>query len=1216
MRCSKSRFLAVTTGALLAMAAGSAALADDTEIFFNQNNGNIPANIMFVLDTSGSMNSLVATQQPYEPSVSYTADQCGSAFDTNAYYYSTSGIPGCGSTAKIAKTLFKCNAMLAPLTSAGFATDAFVQWGSTVNSTSRGRGTVAKPRITTTTSTYGWAGTLNSANTTGFAECKADAGIHGDGANLTKLFASTDTFSMQTTTTTPPGTVVVNSDNVTGFPERLVGVWDATKNYFGANSGGTYTIYTANYLSYINDSSQASSRSKMSIMHDAAASLLGGMTGVNVGLMRYSHTGLGGMVLAPVASIDAGTNRTDDINLVRSWAPSGVTPLSQTFYEAYLYFTGNAVRYGNGSTSTTCTSWSATDGTCGSATSFAAPSVPSSRTGGTPASANYDSPADFSCRKNFIVYLTDGLPNETADADASIRALGVTCDTTTFSGANGGKCLRGLAGYMYNNDMRPDVAKVQNVTSYFIGFGTDFASGGAPTAAFTYLDNAATAGGGKAYTATNLTELTSAFNDILNSVIKTNTQFSAPAVAVNAFNRTQTLNDLYVSVFSPRAAFHWPGNVKKYKVINSQVVDSLGAAAVDPNTGFFTDGARSYWSSAVDGADVTVGGAASKLPDAASRTVYTYTGTSFPSGLTPLTAASVTDADLNIGGAGDPTRDDLVDWALGLDVQDLVPVAGAGTTDSRHEMGDPIHTQPVAMIYGKNGDGTDNTVIFVPTNDGYLHAIDASATPTGTDTATSGKELWSYIPKEMLPRLKDLYNDDSTTTKQYGLDGPIAVLKYDINGDGTISGNDRVILFFGTGRNANTAAYYALEVTDKLHPQLLWTINASTLPGLGQAWSTPVITRVNVSGASPAQNSQRIVLAISGGYDAAEDNHTYYNSDTVGNHVYLVDAITGNLVWSAGASGANFNNARMDHAIPSSVAVLDLDGDGYADRMYVGDMAAQLWRFDITNGSTAANLVTGGVIASLGTKEDSVHAAADMRRFYSSPDVAAVQKPKITPFLSIALGTGYRGHPLDNTVHDRFYDVRDYNGFRTMSQAEFNALTLVRDALSSGAAASKLIDITATAAPVMPSNALGWQLDLNTHPDWSGGEKSLVPSRTFSDHIIFTTYSPNTTPPADPCTGIGTGTNRVYVVDVFSGAPVLDRNNDGTKTTDERSQDLRQGGIAPETAFLFPAPDPNGGSGGGPGGGSVTCLSGVEVLNVCTNFNQRRKTYWREGMAN
>ncbi|HEV7432090.1 MAG TPA: hypothetical protein VGN77_03540, partial [Steroidobacteraceae bacterium] len=577
------------------------------------------------------------------------------------------------------------------------------------------------------------------------------------------------------------------------------------------------------------------------------------------------------------------------------------------------------------------------------------------------------------------------------------------------------------------------------------------------------------------------------------------------------------------------------------------------------------------------------------------------------------TAASVTNADLNLV-AGDPPRAELVDWALGLDTKDDV-TPPAGTADTRHQMGDPVHTQPVTIVYGKLGDGTDDTVVFAPTNDGYFHAIDASNTPTGADTATSGKELWAFIPKEMLPHLKDLYADLPVVNKHYGLDGSVTVLKYDINGDGTINGSDRVILYFGTGRNADTAAYYALDVTNRNSPKLLWKDDGSQLTGLGQAWSTPVITRVNILGAT--QNSQRLVLVIGGGYDAMEENKTWYASDALGNHLYMVDALTGNLLWSAGKAGANFNSNKMDHAIPSPVAVLDLDGNGYADRMYVGDMAAQLWRFDITNGNNAAGLVAGGVIASLGTRLDAVHPAADQRRFYSAPDIAAEQKPKLSPFLSIAIGSGYRGHPLDQTIHDRFYDIRDYSGFQKLSQAQFNLLPVIRDAQSAGVPA--LVDITAMAAPVLPANALGWQLDLNTHPDWSAGEKSLVPSRTFGDQIIFTTYTPNTAVVADPCSGAGTGTNRAYAVSVFDGAPVFDRNNDNVLTTDERSQDLRQGGIAPETAFLFPAPPGGGnGSGGGANGGSgtVTCLSGVEVLNVCAKFDQRVKTYWREGMAN
>jgi type IV pilus assembly protein PilY1 len=147
--------------------------------------------------------------------------------------------------------------------------------------------------------------------------------------------------------------------------------------------------------------------------------------------------------------------------------------------------------------------------------------------------------------------------------------------------------------------------------------------------------------------------------------------FSAPAVAVNSFNLTQTLNDLYVSVFSPKTDYHWPGNLKRYQVVGGQVVDANGAAAVDPSTGFFTSTAQSFWSATPDGFDVTLGGAASNIPDPAPRVVYTYVGTN-PQGAGQKVALSgssstafstantnLTPALLNIGGAGDPTLTDL-----------------------------------------------------------------------------------------------------------------------------------------------------------------------------------------------------------------------------------------------------------------------------------------------------------------------------------------------------------------------------------------------------------------------------------------------------------------------------------------------------------------------------------------------------------------------------
>src|SRR5690606_30501227 len=131
------------------------------------------------------------------------------------------------------------------------------------------------------------------------------------------------------------------------------------------------------------------------------------------------------------------------------------------------------------------------------------------------------------------------------------------------------------------------------------------------------------------------------------------------AVSVNSFNRTQNLNDLYITVFAAEPKVHWPGNLKKYRValLNDQlqIVDAAGQAAVEPSTGFFRDSAQSLWTdTGADGANVTDGGAAHELPAPASRVLLTNNGTG--GALVPVTAANVTAADLGLtGAAGEPT---------------------------------------------------------------------------------------------------------------------------------------------------------------------------------------------------------------------------------------------------------------------------------------------------------------------------------------------------------------------------------------------------------------------------------------------------------------------------------------------------------------------------------------------------------------------------------
>src|SRR5690606_30898530 len=111
--------------------------------------------------------------------------------------------------------------------------------------------------------------------------------------------------------------------------------------------------------------------------------------------------------------------------------------------------------------------------------------------------------------------------------------------------------------------------------------------------------------------------------------------------------------------------------------------------------------------------------------------------------------------------------------------------------------------------------------------------------------------------------------------------------------------------------------------------------------------------------------------------------------DGLGNAIYIVDSASGDVLWhGGGGDAATYTFSDMDYSIPADVKVIDLDADGFADRMYAADMGGQVWRFDIFNGQPASSLVTGGVIAQLGSAGLGSPTVADARRFYYSPDVA------------------------------------------------------------------------------------------------------------------------------------------------------------------------------------------------------------------------------------
>ena len=197
-------------------------------------------------------------------------------------------------------------------------------------------------------------------------------------------------------------------------------------------------------------------------------------------------------------------------------------------------------------------------------------------------------------------------------------------------------------------------------------------------------------------------------------------------------------------------------------------------------------------------------------------------------------------------------------------------------------------------------------VVYAATNDGYLHAIDG---------ATGRGALVLRTPKELLPNMTRLFFDPDSKFKNYGLDGNIMPIISDDNKNGIVDGSDFVRIIFGMRRGGN--GYYALDVTNKNSPQLLWHV---TPGGTTQTWSTPVVAKVEAPGVS----ANKAVVVLGGGYDTAHDTIQHPGiPDASGASVIMLDLETGKELWRASrvANGPNdLNLPTMTRAIPGTSA--------------------------------------------------------------------------------------------------------------------------------------------------------------------------------------------------------------------------------------------------------------------------------------------------------
>ncbi|MGB5630998.1 MAG: PilC/PilY family type IV pilus protein, partial [Woeseiaceae bacterium] len=1078
MKISTQKIAWMTTGLGVALLAGAPAIADDTELLLINPDPtqNPKPNVLFILDTSGSMTTMETTIDPYDSTLTYTG-----ACDPDRVYWTDVDItPVCDATNLnyIEKTSFHCQYAANQMSGIGSFTNTMVQYRDG-GKDGMGPGPARWQYLATGYHTQP-------------VECQADSGVHGDGrAGI--LYAANGTNLAD------PFTADASQELSWGSAPRNLG----------------YTFYDGNYLNWQNSPVNVA-MSRSDIMKEVTKKVLSSVNNLNVGLMRFNER-QGGPVTLGITDLD--DNRQDVLDAITGLPADGWTPLSETLYEAALYWRGMPAHFGE------LINENPTDPNALASTS---PEV-------------YEAPEWDVCAKNYNVLLTDGQPTEDADGPALIQALpgfAAALGRTTCTGSGQGHCLDDVAEYLSVFDVDPVADNDQFVVTHTIGFTVDLP----------ILRDTAQNSGGEYFLADDVESLTKTLLDIIANINDRSLAFSAPAVSVNTFNRTQNLNDLYITMFGAKARAHWPGNLKKYRIVDGEIVDALGNPAVDPATGFFYSTARSFWTVGTDGNDVRLGGAALQLPDPLVRNVYTNNSfgdlTLGTNAVSPSNLLSFAGSDFGLTGAvGEPTMDELVRWARGEDIRDE-----NSTSNTRYVMGDPLHSQPAAVVYGGTP-ANPEMVVYTATNDGYLHALDGE----------TGRELWSFIPKQLLSNLTRLFFDPASKYKQYGLDGNLVPIVKDVDRDGIIeqADGDFVYLLFGMRRGGNDI--FALDVTVKTAPRLMWKAN---LPQFGESWSTPVVARMDIAG--QVQNADQAVVVVGGGYDTVHDTTGHpVAPDGVGAGIHILDLESGAQLWRAGSDGAaDLTLGAMTRAFPNQVRVVDLSGNGKADRMYASDLGGQVWRFDITNGNNAATLVAGGVIAQLGAEGTGDTSPEATRRFYNAPDVSVftdvIQRRR---FIAINIGSGYRAHPFDLSATDRFYSLRDPDVFTKLTQAEYDSYPVILD--------GDLVEVSGQSGVVISQSDRGWRFTV------PGNQKILADSITFDDQVFFVAFSPDSV--AGATCSAGKGTNILYRVYVTNGDPVVPNLDTLTNTDADpaRQQVLRQGGIAPSPRILFPSPDAN-----------------------------------------
>ena len=714
---------------------------------------------------------------------------------------------------------------------------------------------------------------------------------------------------------------------------------------------------------------------------------------------------------------------------------------------------------------------------------------------------------------------------------------------------------------------------------------------------------------GTVYLANDYQILVGYLSNILKQIMSQTESFTAPVIhQVYGSN-----NDVYYANFTPSIPHRlWAeGNLFEFTLGSSGQLfgknNTLAETCTDPN----------YNSpSTISGCPIgdlgivtndAIWSAGEQLTTNSSRNVLTSELNSSDGQTTPLSFNTSNASTLaSLMGTTTTNAQDVIPFVLN-------PGANLGDPYTDWKLGAIYHSDPVFIgvplifpylsvpSYQKfvNAESSRTPVLVVGADDGMLHGFNA----------TTGAELFGYIPPDLLTELPQWYSNSLHTSTPSFVDSTPAVSDAYFNNLFVVNGvlssnsentanssipNDSWQTVLIGGERGGGVSYYAILLTNPAssdYPDPLWDFSdvyssANIGGNMGYTWSKPEVSYVclpystSINGLcdnNPSNNSEYAKIYagfVGGGYsypvtstETSEGNAVYalyaepnpVNTGTTTAPSYVDEQ----ELWKFNAS----NDSNMTYSIPSSVSPI-LSPNGRIEAFYVGDTGGQMWAFDIPDDTMPYG--SGGKSNWTGCR---IFASNSHLEIFYPP---ATTNDTLNNFW-IFFGTGDRAH-LNNNTSTNVNELIGMDMGTNYSPGSCPTLlsgtkppyseSNLETAPASETYCSKT-NSTGTCAQTslyqISSNYVGWIIKL------PNANERVVSSPVVYDNIVyFTTYTPSA---AGSC---GYGTGRLYAVYYTNGGSAIESNGtiaepitgSGSSLTSSTEPDINLGAGIPSAPVL------------------------------------------------